>query len=335
MDVFFEFTDEELEELRALLDGVPKNPYDDYDAFHDSVRDLIDSGEVPERFAAACAAILAERRSGGSLAHLIRNCPRDEELPLFDQDDSVEDKYKKKLTFIGEAFLELFSQLTDTPLLAYTTRNNGDFFHDVYADSRYTGTQTQKSDGELFIHNDRTAHPVRADFLALLGMRCPEENEVYTAFYDGRDIHALLSEEARETLREKAFVTPYDEYSQASNSGQVVSEPHAVLENEKSFRYYETRTRPHDETSARHYRALMEFRNAVAKVKKLRHKILEGDLFVIANQDGLHSREHIEIRDAEASRRRWLLKTYAFRDPAAAAAHEPRWSNETRGRVQD
>ena len=31
----------------------------------------------------------------------------------------------------------------------------------------------------------------------------------------------------------------------------------------------------------------------------------------------------------------WLLKTYAFRDPAAAAAHEPRWSNETRGRVKD
>jgi hypothetical protein len=79
----------------------------------------------------------------------------------------------------------------------------------------------------------------------------------------------------------------------------------------------------------------MEFRSAVAKVKKSRHKILDGDLFVIANQDGLHSREHIEIRDPESSRKRWLLKTYSFRDPAAAAAHEPRWSNETRGRVRD
>jgi len=152
---------------------VPKNPYEDYDSFHQSIRDMVDRGEIPERFMKACSDMLTERRSDGSLAHVLRNCPIDTEVPVFDASDSVNDKYRLKATYVGEGFLELFSQLTDTPLLAYTTRNNGDFFHDVYADSRYAGTQTQKSDGELFIHNDRTAHPVRADFLALLGMRCP------------------------------------------------------------------------------------------------------------------------------------------------------------------
>ena len=35
---------------------------------------------------------------------------------------------------------------------------------------------TGYSDSELFFHNDRTAHPVRADYTSLLGLRCPDDD---------------------------------------------------------------------------------------------------------------------------------------------------------------
>ena len=44
----------------------------------------------------------------------------------------------------------------------------------------YLNTQTQKTDSDLYFHNDRTAHTVRADVLCLLGMRCDENNIVNT-----------------------------------------------------------------------------------------------------------------------------------------------------------
>lgn len=196
-------------------------------------------------------------------------------------------------------------------------------------------TQTQKSDGELFFHNDRTAHPVRADYLALLGMRCPKDDLVYTCYVDGRRLIEFLSEGSQALLRETAYVTPFDEYSRDSNDRQDVSRPHAVLENSHSFRYYDTRTRPADMSSASHYAALMGLRDALVWSKRQYHRMQEGDLLVMANQDGLHSRIMIDIRHPETTRLRWLLKTYAFRDDQTAESHADEWASGVRGRVLD
>ncbi len=58
-------------------------------------------------------------------------------------------------------------------------------------------------------------------------------------------------------------------------------------------------------------------------------------LLVLANQDGLHSREMVEINDPQGTQQRWLLKTYAFRDDSAAAVHDAVWLDGVRGRVGD
>ena len=50
----------------------------------------------------------------GINAHLLKNVPLDTIIPEFDQSNPVNDKYAKKLTFVGEALLELFAQLTDS-----------------------------------------------------------------------------------------------------------------------------------------------------------------------------------------------------------------------------
>jgi len=95
--------------------------------------------------------------------------------------------------------------------MVYRTRNNGDFFHDVYVHKRYLNSQTQKTDGELYFHNDRTAHPVRADFLYLLGMCCNEHNLIYSGYLDGKEVLSHLDSESRYWLCQPFYITLYDD----------------------------------------------------------------------------------------------------------------------------
>lgn len=335
MEPVYVLSDPEREQLTAVLDSVAKNPYEDYEDFSRAVGDVIARGEVPAFFTDLCARIHADRASGARDAHVLRNCPLDAEIPLLDLDDPVADKHAKKKTFVGEAFLELFAQLVRTPLLSYATRFNGDFFTDVVAINRYSGMQTGFSDSELVYHNDRTAHPVRADFISLLGMHCPEGEFIYTGFVDGRDLLAHLTDEEQAELRTAQFVTPFDVFSRDNNKTLTVSEVHPILENHHSFRYLDTCTTAAPDAPVAAKDALLALKNAIVRADKTRHRIRTGDLFTFANQDGLHSRDKMEINDAAAARRRWLLKTYAFRDEAAAERHSGRWLDGVRGRVGD
>lgn len=335
MQPFYELTGAEHDELAEALASVTKSPYEDYPSFSRSVADLVDRGAVPAAFTRAVAGIRAEREAGLSDAHVLRNCPIDPVVPELDHDDPLADKYAKKKTFVGEALLELFARLAGTPLLAYETRFNGDFFTDVVAINRYTGKQTGFSDGELVFHNDRTAHPVRADFITLLGMRCPEGDFVYTGLVEGRALLAHLTDEEQRLLRKPYFVTPFDVVSRDNNKSLTVSEAHPILEREHSIRYLDTHTTVAPDSPPEAKDALIAMKNALVRTEKKRHRILTGDLLCFANQDGLHNREKVEINDAARARSRWLLKTYAFRDEQHAQAHTDRWIDGVRGLVGD
>lgn len=335
MKEFFSFSTPESASLKLLLENLSTNPYKDYSAFHVEVTHLINASLVPESFLHACGRIRDARSTGGELAYLIRNCPIDATRPVFNQNNPVDDKYHQKRTYVGEGFLELFAQLTGTPLLAYETRNNGDFFHDVYAHNRYSGTQTQKTDGELYFHNDRTAHPVRADYLSLLGMRCSPDNLIYTLYIDGRDLLEHLAPKWQEQLRLPLYITPYDEYSKDSNTLQVSSKPHVVLEEEHCFRYYETRTKPAPWAPQEARDAIIALKDAIIKAKKSRVLINEADLFSFPNQAGLHSREIVEVKNADQAKLRWLLKTYSFRNKEYMRCFRGAYSTDVDGFVCD
>lgn len=138
MDPILRFAEHDRVILKAELLALELDPYCDYDSFHSAVGDLIGRDAIPPSFIDACRLVSEQRDQQQTDAHLLSNCPLDDVVPVFDQQDPVADKYKKKATYVGEGMLELLSQLTDAPLLSYTTRNNGDFFHDVYADKRYS-----------------------------------------------------------------------------------------------------------------------------------------------------------------------------------------------------
>ncbi|MEU3524263.1 TauD/TfdA family dioxygenase [Streptomyces sp. NPDC038707] len=335
MQPFHVVPDADRDALRELLGAAKGSPYEDYPAFSRSVTDMIERGDVPASFTAVARAVAEERAAGVSDTHVLRNCPLDAEIPVLGHADPQADKRARKHTFVAEAFLELFAQLTGTPLLSYATRFNGDFFTDVFSIDRYRGKQTGYSDGELAYHNDRTAHPVRADYISLLGMRCPAEELTYTALVEGRTLRAGLTPGQRRVLGEPHFVTPFDIVSRDNNSGLTVSEPHPILEGEAGIRYLDTHTTAAPGAPAEALHALLALKDALVRAEKKRHRVLEGDLLVFANQNGLHSREKIEVVDPERSRSRWLLKTYAFRDRAAADRHAHRWADGVVGRVGD
>lgn len=335
MRPLYAFSDAEQAELYALLETVDKNPYNDYLGFSESVRGIVNRNEVPSYLSDVTQRIREERERGIASAHVLRNCPRDKDIPVLGHDNPQADKYARKKTFIGEAFLELFAQLTGTPLLAYATRFNGDFFTDVFAINKYSGKQTGYSDGELVYHNDRTAHPVRADFVTLLGMRCPIEELTYTSFVEGRALLAALDEKEQHLLRQPYFVTPFDVVSRDNNRNLTVSDVHPIFEGRHSIRYLDTHTTVAPDAPPEAKDALIALRNALTRAEKTRHRILEGDLFTFANQDGLHNREKIEVNDPERSRSRWLLKTYAFRDKATAEQYAERWIDGVPGLVGD
>lgn len=81
--------------------------------------------------------------------------------------------------------------------------------------------------------------------------------------------------------------------------------------------------------------ALIALKNALVRLAKKRHRILTGDLVSFANQDGLHSRDKVEINDPVRACSRWLLKTYAFRNEENAERHADKWTDGVRGRVGD
>lgn len=323
----------ERREIFQILEKVTGNPYADYPAFSRSVTDIATTEGIPGFFTEVCTRIRDDRRSGASSAHVLRNCPIDTFVPELDGDHPLEDKYVKKTTFTGEAFLELLAQLVETPLLAYASRFNGDFFVDVIAHKKYAGQQSGFSDGELVYHNDRTAHPVRADFTALLGMRCSDRDLVYTNFVDGRELRSALTEAEQAVLRLPYFVTPFDPVSRDFNTALTTSGRHAILENEYSFRYRDTITAVADGSPLAAKDALIALKNALARAPKTRHRILTGDLFTFANQAGLHSREKIESHEPAGAPARWLLKTYAFTDAETADRHNGTWVDGIRGRV--
>lgn len=335
MKALYHFNDVERTTISEIFRKVEADPYKDYTSFSKQVKSVSRDPELLPVLAEIAQEIRDHRRSGDTNVHVLRNCPLDEAIPELDNDDPVKSKYEKKKTFESETFLALFAELTGTPLLSYGSRNSGDFFTDVIAINRYSGQLTGFSDSELVYHNDRTAHDVRADYITLLGMRCPDDDLVYTGYIDGRELLKHLLPDEQQELRKTQYVTHFDIFSRETNVRQVASEPHAVLENHSSFRYLDTLTTHADDAPQAARDALFSLRNAIARAEKVRHRIRTGDLLTFANQDGLHNREKIEISDAANMRSRWLLKTYAFRDESAADRHAGRWTDGIRGRVAD
>lgn len=335
MKAYHVFSEEQHKELCAALSDLSAiSPYVDYSAFQARMIRNVEEGVLPKFFLDLCERIRADRAHGRHV-HVLKNCPVDTDVPDLNHDDPVNDKYRLKKTFLGEAFLGTFAHLLENPLLSYASRNNGDFFTDVVSINRFRGMRTGFTDGDLIYHNDRSSHPVRADYITLLGVRCPEDDLVYTTYVDSQDIISHLTPEQVEALSEKWYYTEVDDLTKDKIKNWDRSTAHAVLQGEGKICFTDTMTHPLPDAPVAAVHALLAFTNAVTKAMKHRHKLDYGDLLVFSNQYGLHNRERIEVNNPEDTAKRWLLKTYSFKSRAVADTYADYWVNDVYGCVSD
>ena len=135
------FRIENTDELIAKFEAVSASPYKEHARFKILTYELM---QKEKNALLPLSNILKSCNKDSVKSMLIHGCPIDRDIPIFDKTNPLSDKYKTKKTFVAETFLEIVSQMLEMPILAYNTRNNGDFFHDVYAQaslSKHTDTK--------------------------------------------------------------------------------------------------------------------------------------------------------------------------------------------------
>jgi L-asparagine oxygenase len=303
LPVDYRFSAADHDALHALLMGITVNPYRFYEVFRRQVRHLVASGQLPASFVDFASGLRVRDRTARPFVTM-RNVPVDKDIPIFDYDEPVKSKYDLKTTFVAEGFLETLATLSGAPAIGYLFINQGDVFQDVHPKRALAATQSQKGLGELFFHQDMANHVVRPDIVYMLGMRGSPENDVYTAFVSNSDVIADLTGEERALLREPLYFTPFDRAT-AKDGETPEPQRRPILLDDGQVRFVETRTAG----------ATSEAQALVEKFTKLVHQHRRrvhfgaGDFVGLYNGHGLHAREHGTIRDQEALRTRWLLKT--------------------------
>ncbi len=322
MQPLCEFTHEQKSHLYELLSKNTISPYENYREFSNKITSIINNLEVPSYLFDYCQTILKDRKENNAHVHVIGNCPVDKTLPWLDLNDPVNDKYKNKKTFISESFMELMSRVLETPLFSYRDRNNGDFFTDLVSFNKLKNKRSGFSDGDIIFHMDRACHPVRAEWISLLGLRCPKEEMIYTNYIDLHDMKKFISKEHLAILKTPVFFTEVDDLTKEENKDWHQSSLHEIITHEDKLRYQDTLTRVANKDDCEAKTALLAFKDAMAKAGKLRHRVQDCDLLIFSNQRGIHNREWIDVTDTEAGRKRWLLKTYSFESNAMAESHD-------------
>lgn len=319
LTVDFCFTPEDSTRLQRALMAIEANPYVRYSDFEAHVDAVIRDGRVPAAFLDCCAG----RRDADSYEDpyvVLRNCPIDPELPYLDFDDPVGDKRARKTTYVAEAFLLLYARLMGQEPIGYANVNDGDIFQDIHPKKSLAQTQSQKAINPIYFHKDLANHFVRPDWVNILGLRASPQNQIYTSYVRNKDLLAEVGDEIRADLRREEFHTPYDDLTMHNSKVRLgEADVHPVLggATPTDIRFFENRTRGLTPRASRAVEALIA---ALHKLKK-RVQILPGDLVGAANNDCLHNKDVGLVRDPEAQRNRWLMKTVNVRSLAQHAKY--------------
>ncbi len=317
--VHYTFTQKECTELEQVL-NVRSNPYREFNNFQKEIRAIV-RDDLPGSLANLREAIATfdERKCP---VFYLKNCPTGE-VPYLDFENPVDSKYERKKSFISEAFLSIFAELRNTTIITYRTANNGDMFHDVHPLKDLQYTMSQKTATTLHFHTDLPDNRLRPDWVNILTMRNSPKNEVYTAFVRLLDVFEL-EPELLKMLRKPLFENPRTKVKNnisvygLQEAGYIEAKPVAVTERGyEFFRYNETYTISRSPEGQRALRALSE------KLQQLRCSIFleKGDFVSVCNNTCVHARHVVKIRDLEAHRNRWLLKTWNIDDPTRHSEH--------------
>lgn len=312
IDAEFRFTDAERDRLVADLEGISVNPYENYPGFRQVVESYRQSLPGDSRFA-EFVAVVADRDVYEYPCVTMANCPIDDELPVLDFEDPVNDKRRRKRTYVSEAFLQLYAVMAGQYPIGYLNVNDGDVFQDIHPLKRLADTQSQKALHDIYFHKDLANHFVRPDWVNILGLRGSESNKVYTSYTRNKDVLDELDDKTLEILSERNFYTPYDDLTVAGGRVELGdADRHQVVGGvaEYDIRVFENRT----------VGLTVEAQTALYKLVRVLHRnkqryhILPGSFLGEANNESIHCKEILEVGDLVGLQNRWLQKTVNVRD---------------------
>jgi len=302
----YHFSNQETSKLQKVL-NIKINPYQKQSAFFSAIKTLANTVNSLSFFKDLCQQISCANLYE-TPAFILKNCPIDAELPVFDIENPVDSKYQLKNTFISEAFLALYSEYTNSAPMGYKNINNGDHFHDVYPMKKLINSQSQKSLITLGFHNDLPNHIARPDWVNILCLRNHHDNQVSTTVINNTDIIKNLDSETLAILKQPIFKTPQEVISVHGGSDPDAIPLKAIYREDDLMPlcYFETRTKATTSIGEKAIAIL----NAVLHKVKQRVFLMPGDFISIANNYSLHAREVISLGNKQAHQKRWLQKTF-------------------------
>ncbi|MCE8007533.1 TauD/TfdA family dioxygenase [Aestuariivita sp.] len=309
-DADYIFSDAERATLTDWLD-IPLNPYREPGAFLALIRDMVDH-ETPTFLTELCARLSAAPVED-KVCYYLKNCPVDPEIPMLGFEDQLNEKYRLKKTFVGEAFLAVVTELMGTDIISYRTANNGDLFQDIHPMRELAHTPSQKTVDTIKFHADIPNNRVRPDWVYLLSMRNTPENKVYTVVVSLKEVFSRLSDDDISLLRQPIFYSPHDtiHVHGGQEPGFTPKKPILITEGGREYlAFFEGNTTSDDP------RGLA----VIDRVSAILHEIgkdfflYERDLLVMSNNTAVHARRVDEVTNVDAHRNRWLLKTWNVDD---------------------
>lgn len=310
LKVDYIFSHAQRDNLIELLD-VPINPYRSPREFLERI-DHMAYEETPEFLIDLCSSLRATAPIEKPF-YYIKNCPIDMEVPVLGFEDQLSEKYRKKTTFVAEAFLALFTKLMGTHIVSYRTANNGDLFHDIHPMRKLAHTPSQKTVDSIKFHADIPNNKVRPDWVYLLSMRNSPKNKVYTVVLKLKDVFDRLGSTDFELLKKPIFFSPRDTIHVygGQEAGFTPYKPLLISERGREYLAFFDGNTSSNET---------EGINLLKKLSQIFYGLgqdvfLErNDFLAMSNNTAMHARRVDEVTDIEEHHNRWLLKTWNVDD---------------------
>ncbi len=303
-DTVVELTSEEHEHLRELLSQVALDPFGEFEAFFAEARLLFH--EMPRRIRRALVEFAKRGNSDGAL--LLRNLPRDPELPPTPTRSGQE---VRKATCASELWMCCVASALGEPV-AYLQEKQGNLFQDVFPTPGNADKLSSESSAILLdFHTEIAFHPYMPEYLLLYGLRQDPDKQARTIFSSVRRFFHLLPPGDRDTLFCDLFLTGVD-YSfgnvgELKGAGPLVS----ILYGDRldPFLRYDLDLMVGQTPEAQ--RALQVVRELVNQAK--RDVVVEpGSLLVLDNRRCVHARS--DFKAYYDGRDRWLQRMAVVRD---------------------
>jgi len=299
-----DLSEEEHARLQELAAQVILDPHQDFETFLAEARLLFH--EMPRRL----RRVLMEfaRRGNADGALLLRNLPRDPELP---PTPSRSGQRTRKATWASELWMCCVASALGEPV-AYLQEKQGSIFQDVFPTAQNADKLSSESSSILLdFHTEIAFHPYMPEYLLLYGLRQDPDKQARTIFSSVRRFFHLLPPGDRDTLFCDLFRTGVD-YSfgnveELKGVGPLVS----ILYGDRldPFLRYDLDLMVGQTPEAQH--ALQVVRELVNQVK--RDVVIEpGSLLVLDNRRCVHARS--DFKAYYDGRDRWLQRMAVVRD---------------------